>query len=125
MRLSDAIALGRTLVNPKECGRGAPGNKPEDGCALDMAVLAVGGNNWHQATKYWPWLHNIDPEERGLPLSGNFYFSIIRQFDRDVMLLKRMTLDQLIDWVRSIEPPEQEQPQPVIQLESVAVAVSA
>jgi hypothetical protein len=43
MKLSDAIALGRTLVCPIAGGSTHDTAKPGDGCVFDMAVLAVKG----------------------------------------------------------------------------------
>lgn len=99
MRLSDAIALGRTLMCPHGGGSTRSDARPGDGCVLDMAVVAVRGHgNWQQAGNIWPWLGDgIDPDCR--------MYDVTAKFDCDVMA-GLMTLDQLIDWVRSIEPAE-------------------
>ena len=109
MRLSDAIALGRTLVKPMA---GKPLSKDNDyGCTIGMALRAVGRayncsqsdeQNWNwwpvyqQFLEEWPWTlsHPV------INMSD-----IFRRFDREVMQ-GTMTLDQLIDWVRSVEPEE-------------------
>lgn len=106
--LSEAIALGRTIIKPIVGGCETAGGIPgENGCVLDMAVAAVGGRTWHDAISYWSWLGEQNPDANTVSTMGpTFYWSIIHKFDRDVMLRGDMTLDQLIDWVRSIEPQE-------------------
>lgn len=103
LRCSDAIAVGRVLVCPRAGGAATKGSKLGDGCALDMAVVAVRGegHTWMEASEIWPWL-------RYRPADGFFpLVEIMVRFDRLVMK-GEMTLDQLIDYVRSIEPQETE-----------------
>jgi hypothetical protein len=116
--LSEAIALGRHL-----CRARALPNDPTNGtgCALTMAVLASGRtpkgadalfNVWHLAEKVWPWLRT---SHCGCPVCGDVLqsslYTVAHIFDLHVMHVwglhvgeKDYTLDQLIDWVRSVEP---------------------
>lgn len=110
MLLSDAIATGRTLVVRCVAG-GSTRQKaqPGDGCVLDMAALAVGKRLWTDAKEIWPWLSlQYEPE------STTYESAIYGRFDVDVQK-GLLTLDQLIDWVRSVEPAEPEpQSEPTI-----------
>lgn len=111
MRLSDAIALGRTLIMPCRFEQGRPGasgrrdpSREGSGCALDMAVVAVqGSGNWHDAAKIWTWLSNSCESPSG---AGSYFFEVAYKFDFFVCDKGTMTLDQLIDWVRAVEPSE-------------------
>jgi hypothetical protein len=108
MRLSDAIALGRTMLSPCSGGsRHKVGADRNQGCALEMALVAAGhdGIPWFDAQQVWPWL------------TASISAGITGRFDVNVMASasflewkkeERLTLDQLIDYVRSIEPPEPE-----------------
>jgi hypothetical protein len=53
MRLSDAIALGRTLIKPNPCYTLLCG----EGCACGMALAAVGEIRGTRLTlaEHWPW----------------------------------------------------------------------
>lgn len=117
MRLSDAIAMGRVTVEEMQA---ADITK----CALGMACNAVGldpkmtGEDYEGVKAVWPWLSTIVTAPNGAP---NYAITIIwRLFDGRVMA-GRMTLDQLIDWVRSVEPSEPEPQQEVVP-ELAAVA---
>jgi hypothetical protein len=103
MRLSEAIALGRMLIAPCVGGSTMAGDPQATkvGCALDMAVKAVGGSNWHDASNYFPWLRK---EGSDWEFSKEAW-RIVQMFDLRVMKGK-MTLDELIDYVRSVEPAE-------------------
>jgi len=123
MRLSDAIALGRTIIKPKS------GSYPTDteGCALDMGMRATEGGNWHKSNRRWPWLEKECPtlpcncfRARGWPntVELNFSWAIIHLFDTHVfaseysVAFERWSLDMLIDWVRSVEPQEETERSP-------------
>ena len=108
MRLSDAIAIGRTLCIAKEGGYNSREPEAGVGCALDMAVLAVDGKNWCAADRYWPWLLGNGSDDDRFLYVRSYRAQIIDMFDKDVMVLKTKTLDQLIDWIRSVEPQEPE-----------------
>jgi hypothetical protein len=117
MRLSDAIALGRTLIIPVQ-NPSRVDERSGKGCALSMAVNSVRGcGSWTLAYReIWPWLcksfafpcdckdgaHDHD-------LAAGV---IAHLFDQHIMnehglTYSRWTLDQLIDWVRSVEPAEE------------------
>ena len=115
MRLSDAIGLGRTIVKAKSHTVLTKDNS--QGCAVGMALVAVGkkyncDNDWDVNPLYkqfddeWPWTKNR------ITMDGDciiFVVALFRQFDNKVMT-GHWTLDQLIDWVRSVEPAEPEIP---------------
>ena len=116
MRLSDAIAMGRVLVIPRPevilIDR-------EHGCALGMGLAGSGflatdfdirGTKPYEAlVKNWPWLES---EAGSVPcqcgfLGRTWHFDVIGHiFDSHVVGDGRWTLDQLIDWIRSVEPAE-------------------
>lgn len=113
MKLSDAIFMGRHLVKPiggSDCERDG------GGCALTMAMLSVGGTSclpnslWVDVDRYWTWLGNKAKSDKcsfcGRDIFSEFKFVIAHIFDRHVMG-GEMTLEQLVDYVRSIEPTEE------------------
>jgi hypothetical protein len=124
MKLSEAIALGRTLVcRLTEGGSTTLGALPGDGCVLDMAALAVGNRSWVHCKEEWPWLKEFSPG-----YGGDYESDIYTRFDFYVMRQKSMTLDQLIDWVRSVEPaevPAAPLEQPLEHLSAEAVPATA
>lgn len=101
MRLSDAIAMGRCLIEPRSGGRRSA--KRKKGCALDMGMEAVYGGCWHEAWRVWPWLNKQCRDGYG---SETWMNRVADRFDTRVMVLKTETLEQFIDWVRSVEPAE-------------------
>lgn len=114
MRFSDAIALGRTMIQP--CPLAVFGDR-NNGCAQGMAIAAVGGyDRWtagYTSRDFWPWTikHEEIPcacQSRG-GYGENTLGVVAHLFDKHVFGDKTWTLDQLIDWVRSIEPPEPEE----------------
>ena len=117
MKLSDAIATGRVLLRARP-GIFVAGNS---GCALGMAYKASGlvardktvGYTMEDCFKAWPWtmqsLKTV-PCTCGIE-DYNPGQAITHLFDTHVMQpkewgVKAWTLDQLIDWVRSVEPAE-------------------
>ena len=113
MRLSDAIALGRMLALPWERGNRGGGRK----CAMMLAGLAANGDCGDFITNLpfaasdstvtlpcickglegeWPCLNGI----------GNMRRATMHVFNHHVCTVGDWTLDQLIDWVRSVEPAE-------------------
>lgn len=110
MRLSEAIALGRTLVcRLTEGGSTTVGALPGDGCVLDMAALAVGRRKWMYCKQEWPWLKELSPA-----YGAAYEIDIYTRFDVYVMRQKSMTLDELIAWIRSVEPAEAPAAEPVV-----------
>jgi len=119
MRLSDAIALGRTLCLPWE--KGNRGTGFDRRCALQLASLAANGGK--------DWLENLPAmqasfgykltvavpcgcrDEGEWPHDGNasLHRAVMHMFNHHVCTLGDWTLDQLVDWVRSVEPPELEE----------------
>jgi hypothetical protein len=111
MRLSDAIATGRVTIEKLEAGL-------LKSCVLGMALNAIGrsdatdesvpckvsGYAVIQAT--WPWTSTRIRH----PLWGHYEYAyaLIYQLFDDFVMKRRMTLDELIDWVRSVEPAEPE-----------------
>lgn len=120
MRLSEYILLGRhTIEKPK----------PNDitACAITMALNAAGRTctpsiddpngfkAYESLIRQWPWLTktaaqcpwcDLDLSAPDLGASQIVY----HPFDIHVMSRKQITLEQMCDWIRSIEPPE---PEPV------------
>lgn len=148
MRLSDAIAMGRTLVTPVT---GIIDNLGGGGCALGMAGRATGGFaanecgvQMEEVHKRWPWTASFLREDAPckcyfwqktfeLP-AGIFSQAIAHLFDAHVMQdpqhqeasceNETWTLDQLIDWVRSVEPAElTEEPQQLVESASPSLEV--
>jgi hypothetical protein len=110
MRLSDAIMLGRVTVDSPKSG-------DINNCALGMAANACGiKRQYCNIKKLWPWLKtDMDFPCNCFP---NSYINIDSQaawtkvahiFDHHVMCLEDWTLEQLVDWVRSVEPGEREE----------------
>lgn len=108
MRLSDAIALGRTLIIPT---MGGPNQDKESGqgCALQLAFAAIG--DMYNAYRY------AGPN---LVLAGTLWgretvSKCWKEFDARAPK-PDFSLDAFIDWVRSIEPAEEsEQWKPLCQ----------
>jgi len=112
MRLSEAIALGRVLITKPD-----PGNYC--GCAIAMALAAKGmqfefsHDAYDAATREWPWIteklkHNypLNFTYIQLPALQTYEAVISRAFSQ--VIFKNATMEQLIDWVRSVEPAEEE-----------------
>lgn len=127
MKLSDAILLGSTLLAP-QAGRQYSGEN-QSGCALGMAAIARGCT--FRRVPSVPW-----QERRTLGVEGvwgtwtldlvrrpcNCLFLIVPRkmrikdiiahlFDYHVVRKKNWTLEQLVDWVRTVEPTEPARPQ--------------
>lgn len=97
MQLSIAMAMGRVLI-PN------PSSTTFCRCAIGMGLAAIGhdfhsngkDNSFHAlgtAWDEWPWI-----KENGMTREISNRFSAVRH--------GLITLDQLIDWVRSVEPAE-------------------
>ena len=112
MRLSDAIAMGRTLMMPKAYTlRSSDGR---EGCALGMGLAACGmekqGLYYNKLLTRWSWLLGTSehPCDCRNMVRDEFICIIMHLFDRHVMN-QDWTLDRLIDWVRSVEPAEKDE----------------
>ena len=128
MRLSDAIALGRTLVT-KPIAHYFYDPSTNCACARGMACLAVGatGGIGDVEKTIWPWLANniVDPCQcknyfswrKESDVYGPVYSAINHLMYHVVGVRdgkpfpQTWTLDQLIDWVRSVEPNEETEAQ--------------
>jgi hypothetical protein len=101
MRLSTAIMLGRTTIAELTVYK-------LDGCALGMAANAAGiERDYLSIGIRWPWLGDIIR----CPFVGAQGYGMVivaYVFDCHVMRLKEWTMEQLCDWVRSVEPPDPE-----------------
>ena len=124
MRLSDAIALGRTLVDKPRGGS-------LRGCALGMGLLAMSASlDYETAAELWPWMSTVDYHcedckkyaARGYDLTDIAGVKIFSAFDYHVDARRNMNLDQFIDYVRSIEPFEKEISVDAIPVEEVEYA---
>lgn len=128
MKLSDAILLGSTLLAP-QAGRQYSA-ETQSGCALGMAAVATGCT--FRAVHAVP-----SHERRTLGVEGVwgtwtlevmkrpckcFFLFVPRKmrvkdiiahlFDYHVVHKKDWTLEQLVDWVRTVEPAEPARPKP-------------
>lgn len=91
MKLSEAMMLGSTLCVMKP--------RDFDTCALGCAASAIGIRLYHgyigrlsEICKAWPWLDFTNYDEE-----------IFSRFD-DLVCRDLMTFEQLVDYVRSVEP---------------------
>ena len=118
MRLSEAIMLGRHTIQSPECGN-------INACAIPMALNSVGrdllycedGNlPYATITEQWPWLEEIADNGGGVkcpccPSVLGYSEIVWHPFDCHVMgnfpNYPRLTLEQMCDWIRSIEPAEE------------------
>ena len=108
MRLSDKIALGRVLIRHSSFTLVG-----EAGCAMGMALRAQGFEgdgrlddaiNELEGAQFFV----VPPEccEQLKREPGPLYKFIVHLNDRHIFKSRDWTLDQLIDYVRSVEPPE-------------------
>lgn len=109
MQLSESMGMGRVLLKPRpfllltDDGTG--------GCALGMAGKATGTQcTFDGIAERWPWLVDVFKTPQCPVCQEPYvaYFILIGHiFDHHVMVQKDWNFDQLIDWVRSVEPPEE------------------
>ena len=112
MLFSDALLLGSTLLKPIPYYR----RKGSDmGCAVGMAETAIGlDSRIFGAEDKWSWL-NTKLSVKLLPCGCNiakiyleeYIGAIIHIFNEHVCEDKTWTLEQLVDWIRSVEPKEE------------------
>jgi hypothetical protein len=117
VRLSTAISLGRVLLKSKAAGRFNGSHAgPDEGCALDMALAAVGvkSDSWSDCLDTWPWLREA------CSMQDTWAYILGITFDNSVMIWKSMTMEQFIDFVRDCEPPE-DSPEVDLQIQSPAL----
>ena len=106
MRLSTAIMLGRTTITDLMICK-------LDGCALGMAANAVGiKRSYDDIMRCWPWLTlPMKFSCKDCSISGHDGTAlrvVSHMFDSHVYRLREWTIEQLADWVRSVEPPDPE-----------------
>lgn len=98
MRLSDAMALGPMVA---KLNRGQFTLDECEGCAMGVALRATGYRgklgNMFTVRKYWPWATDA------------VWFAITKRYFE--VVAGTMTFEELLDYVRSVEPAEQEEPQ--------------
>lgn len=122
MRLSELILLGDLLrrrdpiryLEEENCGQG------HCGCALGGALLASGYDDPRMLYKVWPWLADENPANRAKGFTWTHDLEISHQFF-DVCR-GAQTIEQLADYIRSIEPDEPVQKMdktPTLQLQEV------
>jgi len=121
MKLSEAAALGNLALPMGH--HGYCGFEKTSGCILEMAALAVGLSSWHSAHAFWPWLLDEVPncpiadcsiwhQRTNLDDRKNYFWLVIHLFDHHVThsteshCPTRWTFEQLLDWIRSVEPQE-------------------
>ncbi len=120
VKLSEAILLGSTVLAPKAGGQVFGENQA--GCALGMAAVAK-GCSFRSVTEFDPkerrtlgtedvWGHWVlTPVARPcqcwrilLPRQMRIKDIIAHLFDHHVMRRKNWTLEQLVEWVKTVEP---------------------
>jgi hypothetical protein len=118
MKLSEALELGRTIVKPIAGQEWAPDGS---GCARGMALEAIGLRSTASFCQdlafydCWPWTTQPKQGDRVycpgcLNYSRSNYARIIAHiFDHHIMGAHDWAMDQLISWVRSVEPAEHKQ----------------
>jgi hypothetical protein len=109
VRLSEAIRMGSLLIEE-------PRATDINACAVTMACNAIGvqveseplaKDYYNHLLENWPWLQGktVTCPFKRYELTGTTIVWL--PFDQYVMSGK-MTIDQLADWIRSIEPEEHE-----------------
>jgi hypothetical protein len=101
MKLSEAMMLGdglrkrdyRTYLLPLHGGKWC-------GCAIGGATLAMGRTGRFAHRELWPWLNKLNISKRSweieIGLQGEISFKAVMRDE--------CTFEQLVDYVRSIEP---------------------
>jgi hypothetical protein len=122
MRLSDAIAMGRVLINEPDCGSYCH-------CAIGMATASLNGEqmsdpcaSFDMAMTAWPFLSSevTDPFYKN---ETTVEWAISQWFIR--VHLDKEPLEGLIDWVRSVEPAEESETQVLSAFPSTTEEVGA
>ncbi len=127
MKLSDAILLGSTILAGQADGQYFP--EAAKGCALGMAAIAKGCTFRRVRLPFPPkdrrtlgaegvwgdWVVTVAPRpcqcwRWSAPREMRIKDIIAHLFDRHVMGKKDWTLDQLVAWVKTVEPHELLQP---------------
>lgn len=119
MRLSEALLLGDSLrTRERYCFLDMSTNPP-CGCALGGAALAMGRTEYKGHLHLWPWLENLSGR-----MSDYIFEDEIGTYVGDdhpsfsQVCTGKYTIEQLADYVRSIEPDEdtvQKMDEPAVQ----------
>lgn len=107
MKLSEAILLGSSMLKPV-AGRLGEG---DEGCALGMAGVAACGKHDGVNCDVFTWVNDKSADSPCGCFAGNFGMKSVRAwiahiFNEHVMDDKTWTLEQLCDWIRTVEPAE-------------------
>lgn len=116
MRISDALALGRTMLKPIAGHHITPDGT--HGCAWGMIQVAA-PSEYGEMIRRGPSMKTPCGCKMGYtggmawgPIHDNFVSVVVHLFNQHVMTEKNWTLDQLIDWVRTVEPEPVAEPEP-------------
>lgn len=112
MKFCEAVLLGSTVLRPIPHVRR---NNNGGGCALGMAEAASGSA---LAEFTWPWLKTSPdkypcgcllfmPGFENILLPWNYAVVVAHIFNEHVCKDKTWTLEQLVDYIKSVEPEEQ------------------
>lgn len=106
MKLSEAILLGRVTIPQMRA-------MALSSCALGMAANAVGCEHQYSSIEaQWPWLKKrVDAPCKHAVIIPKATLLIAHLFDTHVMDDCDMTFEQLVDYVRLIEPAEEIDPE--------------
>jgi hypothetical protein len=117
MKISTAMALGRTMILP-HVGIHLNGQRTH-GCAwgmVNMAAPAVFDNLFGMSRSVIVYVpceckmgHMGGMVWAQVNRRNNLCLAIVHLFNDHVMTRKDWTMDQLIDWVASVEPPDPEE----------------
>ena len=100
MRLSEAIMLGSTIIRPTPGGGPSPHSNSGTGCVLQMALMAIG------ETERAYMFQGPDLELCWLIWGHSLASRAMNSFDSGIHC---KSMDEFVDWVRSIEPAEPEE----------------
>jgi hypothetical protein len=100
MKLSEAILLGDSLRTRTNGCYLNTRTSPPCGCALGGAQLAMGRTEDMAFHELWPWLQDISPD--GVSWRAEVGCDNERGFE--AVMGGSISIDQLADYVRSIEP---------------------
>lgn len=125
MKLSDAMMLGRPLMEsltnrlyfvrtPNGCV----------GCALGCGLAAVGAKNWKEMYSRWAWLTTPLPTNLHHPRTRDLFARAVEPEHAithlfGLHLRGEISFEEIADWVRSVEPPDEQPVEAEAQAEEV------